>query len=698
MISSLVTHARDAPRLVIDPIMQPNGHTNGHAPRLRDSKVAVSATMIVRSHASVLILGLVAGLLLGQFLCAFTDRPVTYQSGRPAARLVNNAAGAVAPVMPLWPRTLLLPSKDSAAFPRGPAPRWLMDNVSFVAHGGGNRSHADVRRRFEFFLACLHNRAEGAAKSVYHKPPSATVRDLLGYGDDAGRRALAAHAQDVFRATSTMRGFDSHGYRGYGGPWIENHFIQGVLPPRARGDTLPALDWAMWEPLVPLFVQWTDAWVRTGASAAMARIISGRLASMLRRDVLYVAVVQFKDGLQPFAEAFESVPTGNILVISAGGYGHVPIPLLKGVLPAAEPRAADAMPVSVTPARRYVTSFVGTLYPGVRANMSLLLRSLNGSDSVIVSPDIVPLTYTPSQLTAAPSRLPVVSAPSNRELPQAFRSLPTLRRSPQRNMAVAALARERASASASRHLPFAVSLPGRAALTTGELVNRVLEYEGPHWEHVMRESSFSLAPRGLGRTSFRLFETMHLGLIPIYVWDDYEWLPYTPHPRMHTLTEGRLPAYTDVAWLAGNLPGEGCMVDAIITTLRSVSAISAAVEALHDVPRTCCAIHSCTASMPVLQQLVDVMSAAANGSCALYQLDPAPLRVGMFSVQIMELPILLRVLPAIDERDDVRQCMLARVRALQPRFTFEAVTLDVLEFIANPFDGASMLVAVPKPP
>lgn len=39
-------------------------------------------------------------------------------------------------------------------------------------------------------------------------------------------------------------------------------------------------------------------------------------------------------------------------------------------------------------------------------------------------------------------------------------------------------------------------------------------------------SKFCLAPRGYGRTSFRFYEAFQLGSIPIYIWDDIEWLPY----------------------------------------------------------------------------------------------------------------------------------------------------------------------------
>ena len=39
-------------------------------------------------------------------------------------------------------------------------------------------------------------------------------------------------------------------------------------------------------------------------------------------------------------------------------------------------------------------------------------------------------------------------------------------------------------------------------------------------------AKFCLAPRGYGRSSFRFFEAMQLGTVPVYVWDDKEWLPY----------------------------------------------------------------------------------------------------------------------------------------------------------------------------
>jgi hypothetical protein len=43
---------------------------------------------------------------------------------------------------------------------------------------------------------------------------------------------------------------------------------------------------------------------------------------------------------------------------------------------------------------------------------------------------------------------------------------------------------------------------------------------------ISANSKFGLAPRGNGRGSFRFYELLKLGVIPIYIWDDVEWLPY----------------------------------------------------------------------------------------------------------------------------------------------------------------------------
>ena len=51
-------------------------------------------------------------------------------------------------------------------------------------------------------------------------------------------------------------------------------------------------------------------------------------------------------------------------------------------------------------------------------------------------------------------------------------------------------------------------------------------YHGSDWRNVMVSSRMSLVPRGNGRTSFHLAETLHLGLVPIYVYSYTPWIPY----------------------------------------------------------------------------------------------------------------------------------------------------------------------------
>jgi hypothetical protein len=48
----------------------------------------------------------------------------------------------------------------------------------------------------------------------------------------------------------------------------------------------------------------------------------------------------------------------------------------------------------------------------------------------------------------------------------------------------------------------------------------------PEFIDITSRSVFTLCPRGYGRSSFRLYEALALGSIPVYIWDDIEWLPY----------------------------------------------------------------------------------------------------------------------------------------------------------------------------
>ena len=47
-----------------------------------------------------------------------------------------------------------------------------------------------------------------------------------------------------------------------------------------------------------------------------------------------------------------------------------------------------------------------------------------------------------------------------------------------------------------------------------------------YWLKDMSTTLFNLAPRGFGRSSFRITEIIQIGRIPIYLYDDIPWIPY----------------------------------------------------------------------------------------------------------------------------------------------------------------------------
>jgi len=50
----------------------------------------------------------------------------------------------------------------------------------------------------------------------------------------------------------------------------------------------------------------------------------------------------------------------------------------------------------------------------------------------------------------------------------------------------------------------------------------------PRFAEITEESCFTLCPRGYGKTSFRLYEAMQLGSVPVYISDEH-WLPFTDY-------------------------------------------------------------------------------------------------------------------------------------------------------------------------
>ena len=130
------------------------------------------------------------------------------------------------------------------------------------------------------------------------------------------RQALAPWAQHTAHKM--------HQAAGYGGPWIENHWISHFEQNIYDQSDLCLSD--HFGPYIPLFIPWVDIWVAGKRNYPPGFVDT--LYSVLRPNVPYITVSQNDQGLTGRNEIpMSTIP--NVLVLSAGGYGHVPIPLFK---------------------------------------------------------------------------------------------------------------------------------------------------------------------------------------------------------------------------------------------------------------------------------------------------------------------------------------------------------------------------------
>jgi hypothetical protein len=120
------------------------------------------------------------------------------------------------------------------------------------------------------------------------------------------------HYKTIMDRTVDYRKHPVHEYSGYSGPWIENIFINKFVDRPLYS----------FHGLIPLFIQWIDAQILRGRHFDY---IFAELNAVLRPDVLYLAISQGDVGLGKIG-----MHHPNILVLSAGGYGHCVLPLVKG--------------------------------------------------------------------------------------------------------------------------------------------------------------------------------------------------------------------------------------------------------------------------------------------------------------------------------------------------------------------------------
>jgi hypothetical protein len=132
------------------------------------------------------------------------------------------------------------------------------------------------------------------------------------------------HYNLLFNATRKFRNIPIHEGSNYKGPWIENLFIERFLSKPLE----------YFNGLIPLFVQWSDyhLFQKKNIKNKFNRSVNERdlfieIRSFLRTNVIYITVSQANLGLQVFKDCCH-----NVLIMSAGGVGNIPIPLIKGNL------------------------------------------------------------------------------------------------------------------------------------------------------------------------------------------------------------------------------------------------------------------------------------------------------------------------------------------------------------------------------
>lgn len=157
------------------------------------------------------------------------------------------------------------------------------------------------------------------------------------------------------------------------GPWIENYWIMSHhfhLEGRTSYNNQSSSSSSpmgclsnTFGPYIPLLIPWVDLWLLNTRRRVKKypRGFISTLQSTLRPNVLYITVSQNDEGLLLPGGVLPS----NILVLSAGGYGHVPIPLLKQ-----EENVSVVVDDDKNDARRkWLVSYVGSLGPQAPTNM-----------------------------------------------------------------------------------------------------------------------------------------------------------------------------------------------------------------------------------------------------------------------------------------------------------------------------------------
>ena len=293
-----------------------------------------------------------------------------------------------------------------------------------------------------------------------------------------GGRALEEHAQEVLQRTKEFR-TGIRPFYWYGKDkiliedlWID-HFCCSPDKPLLMGR------------FVPLFVQWETIMqhskpccsVDFKTHLAMKERLVSMLRGLLRRDVLYVTVTSDDDG--PYFNAKPRIPLypfrvwpwpmtsfPNVLTLSAGGVGHVPLPLLGPSLLGRE--AQEAVPLNRGGRKGLNFKFVGVAGAPTKpaefgTEEALLWFNMNMAHA---------LRYIVNDTLAGKGVL-------GEDLMYWWNNR----------------------------------------------TSDTLWLRGPP-HRALDRARFWLLPRGNGRSTFLTAEAMQYGVLPVYLWDDIPWLPY----------------------------------------------------------------------------------------------------------------------------------------------------------------------------
>jgi hypothetical protein len=169
-----------------------------------------------------------------------------------------------------------------------------------LAAGATTLTIERVNATYDAVLPCLKKRWNAA-----------NIQELHNFSYPWPYEEAEKHYQEILRVTEKYRHTPMHSYAEYSGPWIENHFITAFIDKPL----------SYFNGLIPLFVQWIDNHLLN-----KLKEIEAELNKILRKDIIYFAVSQGDNGLELITYGFP-----NLLIFSSGGFGHVILPLIKGI-------------------------------------------------------------------------------------------------------------------------------------------------------------------------------------------------------------------------------------------------------------------------------------------------------------------------------------------------------------------------------